>query len=202
MKTKKCKHCQSDIPANAKVCAQCGRKQGGKLKWIIIAVVILAIIGAVAGGGGSSDSTEPAASPASSAAAKTPVKEQTEEKAPAQEEAPAEEAPAEQPVEYAAYTVNEMMADLDNNAASASDKYKGQYLEITGRLSNIDSDGKYISLHSDDEFAIIGVQCYLKTDEQKQAIRQFSKDQTVTVRGKCTDVGEVLGYSLDVDSIG
>ena len=74
MKTKKCKHCQSDIPANAKVCAQCGRKQGGKLKWIIIAVVILAIIGAVAGGGGSSDSTEPAASPASSAAAKTPVK--------------------------------------------------------------------------------------------------------------------------------
>ena len=47
MKTKKCKHCQSEIPANAKVCALCGRKQGGKLKWIIIGVVILAIIGAV-----------------------------------------------------------------------------------------------------------------------------------------------------------
>ena len=45
-------------------------------------------------------------------------------------------------MEYTAYSVNEMMADLDNNAASASDKYKGQYLEITGRLSNIDSDGK------------------------------------------------------------
>ena len=197
MKTKKCKHCQSEIPANAKVCAQCGRKQGGKLKWIIIGVVVLALIGAVAGCGGSSDSAEPTAGPSASTAAETPEKDQSKEKAPVKEETP-----AEQPVEYTAYSVNEMMADLDNNAASASDKYKGQYLEITGRLSNIDSDGKYISLLPDDEFAIIGVQCYLKTDEQKQAIRQLSKDQTVTVRGKGTDVGEVLGYWLDVDSIG
>ena len=197
MKTKKCKHCQSEIPANAKVCAQCGRKQGGKLKWIIIGVVVLALIGAVAGGGGSSDSAEPTAGPSASTAAETPEKEQSKEKAPVKEETP-----AEQPVEYTAYSVNEMMADLDNNAASASDKYKGQNLEITGRLSNIDSDGKYIELTSDEEFSFIGVQCNLKTDEQKEIVKQFSKDQTVTVRGKCTDVGEVLGYWLDVDSIG
>lgn len=37
--TKKCKHCQSDIPKKAKVCPNCRKKQGGIMKWIIIAVV-------------------------------------------------------------------------------------------------------------------------------------------------------------------
>ena len=50
METKKCKHCQSDIPKKAKVCPQCGKKQGGALKWIIIAVVALIIIGSASGG--------------------------------------------------------------------------------------------------------------------------------------------------------
>ena len=47
---KKCKHCQSDIPKKAKVCPQCGKKQGGVLKWIIIAIIAIAIIGAASGG--------------------------------------------------------------------------------------------------------------------------------------------------------
>lgn len=47
---KKCKHCQSDIAKKAKVCPQCGKKQGGALKWIIIAIVAIAIIGAASGG--------------------------------------------------------------------------------------------------------------------------------------------------------
>lgn len=49
--TKLCKHCQTEIPKKAKVCPNCRKKQGGKLKWIIIALVALMIIGAAAGGG-------------------------------------------------------------------------------------------------------------------------------------------------------
>ena len=44
--TKLCKHCKTEIPADAKVCPNCRRKQGGKLKWIIIAVIAIAVIGA------------------------------------------------------------------------------------------------------------------------------------------------------------
>lgn len=49
--TKICKHCQSEIPKKAKVCPQCRKKQGGKMKWIVIAVLFVAIIGIAAGGG-------------------------------------------------------------------------------------------------------------------------------------------------------
>lgn len=51
--TKICKHCGTEIPYIAKVCPNCRKKQGGKLKWIIIAVVVIMVIGAAAGGGDS-----------------------------------------------------------------------------------------------------------------------------------------------------
>lgn len=103
-------------------------------------------------------------------------------------------------VTYTPVTVKEMMEVLDANPLNASDKYKGQYLEVTGKLSVIDSDGKYISLTSDDPFAITGVACDLKNDEQREVVKSLSMGQSVTVRGKCTTVGEVLGYRIDVDN--
>lgn len=33
------------------------------------------------------------------------------------------------------------------------------------------------------------------------AVKTLSTGDTITVRGKCTDVGEVMGYSLDLDEI-
>jgi uncharacterized protein YxeA len=48
--TKLCKHCKTEIPYGAKVCPNCRKKQGGALKWVIIAVVAILIIGAMSGG--------------------------------------------------------------------------------------------------------------------------------------------------------
>ncbi len=51
-KTKICKYCKSEIPADAKICPHCRKRQsGGKLKWIIIAFVVICIIAAASGGG-------------------------------------------------------------------------------------------------------------------------------------------------------
>ena len=49
--TKVCKYCKTEIPSGAKVCPHCRKKQGGILKWVIIAIIVLGIIVAVAGGG-------------------------------------------------------------------------------------------------------------------------------------------------------
>ena len=156
------------------------KKKGGKLKWVVLAVVAVGVIGAV---GGNSDS---GTTSTSSTSAKT---ESTKE------------VDTPTPIEYTAVSVNDMMSDLDSNAMGASDKYKGKHLEITGKLSNIDAAGKYIDLMADGDFEIIGVQCYIKSDDQKSKKASMSKGDTVTLKGKCTDVGEVLGYSLDIEEI-
>ena len=175
-KTKKCKYCKTEIPADAKVCPQCRKKlKGGRFKWILLALIALCAIGAATGGSNSNSSAKSTDSTSSK-------KEDTTK-------------------EYTSVSVNDMMTDLDNNAMGASDKYKDKYLEITGKLTNIDASGKYIDLMADGDFEIIGVQCYIKNDEQKTKVASMTKGETVTLKGKCTDVGEVLGYSLDIDEI-
>ena len=107
-----------------------------------------------------------------------------------------------EPIEYTAVSVDKMMEDLSTNAAAAADAYDDQYVEITGRLSVIDSNGSYISLYpQNDQWAITGVQCSIETEEQLGIVKTLQKEQTVTVRGKITGVGEVLGYTLDIDTI-
>ena len=179
-KTKKCKHCKMDIPKDAKICPHCRKKQkSGILKWVVLILIIGVVIGAVTGEDKSADSTT----------------KQTEATASDSQKHESES------IEYTSVSVNDMMDALNNNAMGASDKYKGKYLEITGKLTNIDAAGKYIDLMADGDFEIIGVQCYIKNDDQKAKIAYMSKGDTVTLKGKCTDVGEVLGYSLDIDEI-
>lgn len=183
--TKLCKYCKSEIPAGAKICPNCRKKQSksGCLIAVIAVVVILVLVG-IASGGGSDDKTSSSSSQGSTTAQSS------------------SSASSEETVTYTAYTVDEMMDDLNTNAMNASDKYKNQYIEITGKLQSIDSDGKYISvLPENEEFAIIGVSCYIKSDEQKDVIKTKTMGDTITLRGKCTSVGDVLGYSLDIDSI-
>ena len=61
-----------------------------------------------------------------------------------------------------------------------------------GEKPEVETPEAYLSL--------FGIQCYIKNDEQKKAVSEMNVGQDIIVRGKCTDVGEVLGYSLDIDS--
>lgn len=59
--TKICKHCKTEIPADAKVCPQCRKKQGmGVLPKVFIVIVVLGLIGAIFGNGEDSDNTNDA----------------------------------------------------------------------------------------------------------------------------------------------
>lgn len=177
-KTKQCKYCKQEIDASAKICPHCRKKQKPSGCLVAILVVVALVVIAIAGSamsGGDTTSTGTAANDTST---------------------------TQQQVSYTAYSVSELMDDLNTNAMNASDKYKGQYVELTGRLSVIDSDGNYISLlPENDQFAIIGVNCYFQSDEQRAAVKDAAVGDTLVVKGKITDVGEVLGYSLNIDEV-
>ncbi|HZJ75029.1 MAG TPA: hypothetical protein VFD25_00435 [Clostridia bacterium] len=98
-------------------------------------------------------------------------------------------------------TVDALVDALNENALSAAENFKGKYVKVTGKLSVIDSSGKYFSIAPmDKEWSLDSVMCYIKS-EQKQTVAQLKKGQKVTVIGTITQVGEVMGYSLDVKSI-
>ncbi len=105
-------------------------------------------------------------------------------------------------ITYTAVDVDTLDAALENNAAAAKDTYNGQYLEITGRLGTIDSDLQYISLLSTtDEWDLNGIHCTIQNDEQREMIKNLTVGDTIKVKGKITEVGDVLGYYLDITEI-
>ncbi len=173
--TKTCKHCKTEIPYDAKVCPQCRKKQGvGCLTKILIVIAAIIVLGAVSSlMGDDSDTT-------------TESNEATT---------------AEKKIEYEKVSVADMMSTLNKNAAKASKTYKDKYLEITGTIDVIDSDLSYISITSGDDFEIVGVQCYIKNEEQENQVVEMEVGDKVTIQGLCTDVGEVLGYSVDIINI-
>ena len=189
-----CKSCGAQIAANAKTCPQCGAKNKKpiyKQWWLyVLAVVILfAVIGGSGSAGSNSGTTAPAKTESASAAVK-----------------PAEQSkPTPEPIEYAHYDVTELFDALKGNAMKAQNTFKGQYVELEGYLGTIDSNGKYIGLKAADDnydYLFQEVQCYLKTEEQKSIVMEMNAGDHIIVCGKIKDVGEILGYSLNIDSIG
>lgn len=115
------------------------------------------------------------------------------------EKKPIEEA---KKITYIQVDAGKMIKDLHDNALKAQKDYKNQYVEVTGEISNIDSSGDYISIEGvNSNFNLTSIMCYLQNDEQRDVVIESGKGNTVVIKGKVTDVGEVMGYSIDVDEI-
>lgn len=159
-----------------------GKLKMGCLGFVGI-VVLLGIIGAITGG---SDKSQTASKP------QTQAEQQTQPQA--QQKA--------QQKEYAEADINTLLSEVENNAAAANKNYKGKDVKIVGGIvSNIESDADYVTIDNGASFSLVHVQCYPKSKELKDAIINLSKGQPVTVYGKITKVGEIMGYSLDLEKI-
>lgn len=174
--TKQCKKCKEQINTKAKVCPHCRAKQGLPI-WLVIIIIII-VFGLLFGGGSEEETLD-----SNSGSSNNPS--QTTET-----------------IEYIKVSKDDLDEALGNNAAAAKDTYNKKYVEVTGKLGTIDSDLSYISLMSStNEWDFNGIHCTIKNAEQKNIVKTLSKDQEITIKGKITDVGEVLGYYLDIIEI-
>ena len=207
-KTKNCKSCNAEIATSAKVCPSCGAKNKKSIFkkwwfWLIIAVVLVGII-AVNGNSGNDEEKN--------ATDNKPAKQQetiefngnsgNDEEKNATDNKPAKQ---QETIEYTSYDVTELFDALKDNALKAQNTYNGQYVELTGYLGTIDSNGKYIGLEAnpdDMSYLLDSVHCTIKKGSgQLEQVMNLKKGEKITIRGKISRVGEVLGYSLDIDSI-
>lgn len=167
------------------------------IKKLALALVALVLIGAIFGRGGKESSSS--SSSESEAAVEQQAQEETKEEASA--EAEAEESEPEEPIEYQDVTVDELTAALDENPLKAKQTYQDAHIRLTGVLNNIDSSGSYFNLNNGDQYSFDSVYCSILDDATLDRIASSSIGDTLVVCGTVTDVGEVLGYYVDVDYI-
>ena len=193
--TKICKHCSTEIPFEAKVCPNCRRKvKGGKLKWILLALVVLGIIGAASSGGDDKNSQDNAPAQTQEASADTTANTEAQPAA-------TTEKTTEAKIEYHTYDCTELFDDLKANAMKAEKEHQDEYVVVTGYLGTIDSDGQYIGLGAGEDnydYMFDEIHCNIKSQAQTDAILEKSKGDAITVKGKITQIGELIGYHLDI----
>lgn len=169
------------------------------IKKLALALVALVLIGAIFGRGGKESSSSSTSE--SEAAVEQQAQEETKEEASAEAEAEESEPEPEEPIEYQDVTVDELTAALDENPLKAKQTYQDAHIRLTGVLNNIDSSGSYFNLNNGDQYSFDSVYCSILDDATLDRIASSSIGDTLVVCGTVTDVGEVLGYYVDVDYI-
>ena len=163
----------------------------GIFKKVGIVLVLIVLAGAIFGGSGESSSKK-------EDGGSTEAVEQAKD-----EEAPAD-TPSEEPepvVEYQDVTVDDLTALLEDNPLKAKKAYQDAPVRLTGVLNNVDSSGDYFSLNNGDEWSFSSIHCDIEDEATLDRIASASIGDTLVVCGTITDVGEVLGYYMDVDYV-
>lgn len=173
------------------------KKKKKWLPWVLGGVGVLFLGNLVFGGDEKAPSTAPVPAAATTTTSAPPVTD-----APAAAPVP-EKTKAPAPVEPALeVTSKKLIGDLESNALKAKNTYKDKRVIVSGYVGNIDASGRYFAVDPEpDAFVITGVQASLRSDAHREQVAELSKNDKVTVTGTITDVGEILGYTIKVESI-
>ncbi len=93
---------------------------------------------------------------------------------------------------------DDLVKIIKENPLRASNTYNGKYILLTGKLDGVDASGKYINLVSSDKYAFVNIQCFITSQEQQDYIINKNIGDNITLIGKVTSVGEVIGYWIDI----
>ncbi len=183
-----CDKCGAKMEEEAQFCPKCGatgRKSGKKGKFKIGClglIALLLLIGMFNSCGSNDNSSQSNKTSSSSSASEQKSKEKVYEDA----------------------DINVLIKEAKENAAAANQNYKKKNVKMTGKLNNIDSDVKYITLDgTDTNYSMIHVSCKIdsKNDALKESVLKLKKGQMVTIYGTIRECGDIMGYDLQLDKV-
>lgn len=104
--------------------------------------------------------------------------------------------------EYISITLDEMSRLRKSNIARAKHDYVDNFYQISGNISKIDDDIKYITLlNPDDMKDMTAFKFNVNDDSVKDAISAHNLGDRLTLNCKCKSVGRWKGYEFDIIEI-
>lgn len=192
-----CKHCGQPISDKSKVCPFCG----GNVKipfydktWfhILLVLIIFAGIDYVI----RNPDPEPTVY-------RTPIVESAEASSQSSVD-PVEETDEQETAEYSSESLSKMIDMVEDYPIKAEEEYTGKYIQVSGYLDTVDSDGKYFTIVSDpDDFTLLD-NIHWSMDKDSDVydfIKDAKEGSYITVCGEITDVGETIYYMGDAHSV-
>lgn len=139
------------------------------LKIVLIVVVAIVILGVVFGGGDSGNKSTPKRNESASVS-------------------------SEVTITYSQENIDDMLIMLDEYPLQAED-YTDKYIEVTGTLGTVDTDGKYFTMEGSDEWSLDNIHWDMEdAPDVYEFIKNTKVGTSITVKGQITDVGEIMSY--------
>lgn len=192
-----CKHCGQPISDKSKICPFCG----GNVKipfydktWfhILLVLIIFAGIDYVI----RNPDPEPTVY-------RTPIIENAEASSQSSVGS-GEEAEEQETAKYSSESLSKMIDMVEDYPIKAEEEYTGKYIQVSGYLDVVDSDGKYFTIVSDpDDFTLLD-NIHWSMDKGSDVydfIKDAKKGSYITVCGEITEVGETIYYMGDAHSV-
>lgn len=192
-----CKHCGQPISDKSKVCPFCG----GNVKipfydktWfhILLVLIIFAGIDYVI--------RNPDPGPT---VYRTPIVESAEASSQSSVD-PVGETDEQETAEYSSESLSKMIDMVEDYPIKAEEEYTGKYIQVSGYLDTVDSDGKYFTIVSDPDDLTLLDNIHWSMDKGSDVydfIKDAKKGSYITVCGEITDVGETIYYMGDAHSV-
>ena len=192
-----CKHCGQPISDKSKVCPFCG----GNVKipfydktWfhIFLVLIIFAGIDYVIRNPGPGPTVY-----------RTPIVESAEASSQSSVDS-VEETDEQETAEYSSESLSKMIDMVEDYPIKAEEEYTGKYIQVSGYLDTVDSDGKYFTIVSDPDDLTLLDNIHWSMDKGSDVydfIKDAKKGSYITVCGEITDVGETIYYMGDAHSV-
>ena len=173
----KCKNCGNEVEKKTVVCPGCGckiKKSIFKKWWFWVICIVVAI--AIGSSGGDDESA---------VSNDSTTQNKSEE------------------IVYEAVDLQTMFDELKGNAMKAEANYQKKDIEFECKIKSFDSDGSYISVEpiGASEWNFESAMCYITNDSQKEFLIQKNVGDKIIIKGKVKSIGEVLGYSIDINEV-
>ena len=192
-----CKHCGQPISDKSKICPFCG----GNVKipfydktWFHILLVLIIFTGI------DYVIRNPDPEPM---VYRTPVVESAGASSQSSVDS-GEETNEQETAEYSSESLSKMIDMVEDYPIKAEEEYTGKYIQVSGYLDVVDSDGKYFTIVSDpDDFTLLD-NIHWSMDKGSDVydfIKDAKKGSYITVCGEITDVGETIYYMGDAHSV-
>ncbi len=202
--TKLCKHCKTEIPAGAKVCPNCRKKQSSVLKTVLIVFAVLIALGAIAGSGDEDSENKNVASSETKTKENTIQDSSQENKKEAETNKKEEEGEKQEQEEISFEEVKKEAEELDYKAVMRNpDDYVGKYFTVTVEISTVETGGLFSSYdraykaYTNDEYDMwLGDMIYLldNRNTESEDYTKILEDDIVKVYGRFDGLVETKNY--------
>lgn len=182
--TKICKHCNMEMAKKTKVCPNCGKKQGGILKKVVIAYIVIVVFASVFGGSNDDNKTK------ESERTSTIAKEKKENKNDTKEKITQKETNKKIKNKYIKGCKEYNYKDVLRNPK----KYIGKQVKVKIKISSVHEDGwlndeKYYFGNAKDDYEWYGDE-YAVYDKRISENPKLLEDDIIEVYGEILEPEE------------